>query len=236
MVRAYHETFGLPITITNCANTYGPFQFPEKVIPLFATRALCDRPLPVYASSQNRREWVHVLDHCRAIETVIERGLEGETYHVGSGVEKSVAQIADLVLDLLGKPGSLKLTVPDRPGHERRHALDWTRIRRELGWRPEVNFDQGLVETVGWSPTIGAGGSRSSCARRSTRRWPGITEWPPRARLGRRVGRSRCANRASVEARPATRSWRHRVLRRPRYDRRPETQWRRVQSRARSKD
>jgi dTDP-glucose 4,6-dehydratase len=150
VVRAYHETFGLPITITNCANTYGPFQFPEKVIPLFTTRALGDRSLPVYASSQNRREWVHVLDHCRAIALVIERGREGETYHVGSGVEKSVEQIADLVLEALGKPASLKLSVPDRPGHERRHALDWTRIRGELGWRPQVRFDEGLAETIGW--------------------------------------------------------------------------------------
>jgi dTDP-glucose 4,6-dehydratase len=150
VVRAYHETFGLPITITNCANTYGPFQFPEKVIPLFVTRALSDRPLPVYASSQNRREWVHVLDHCRAIEQVVGRGREGETYHVGSGVEMSVEQVADLVLDALDKPASLKVRVPDRPGHERRHALDWTRIRSELGWQPEVGFDQGLAETVGW--------------------------------------------------------------------------------------
>jgi dTDP-glucose 4,6-dehydratase len=150
VVRAYHETFGLPITITNCANNYGPFQFPEKVIPLFATRALDDRPLPVYASSQNRREWVHVLDHCRAIELVIERGGVGETYHVGTGVEKSVEEIADLVLDVLGKPSSLKTSVPDRPGHDRRYALDWTKIRRELGWQPEVPFDRGIVDTVGW--------------------------------------------------------------------------------------
>lgn len=150
VVRAYHETFGLPMTITNSANTYGPYQFPEKVIPLFVTRALGDRPLPVYASSQHRREWVHVLDHCRAIERVIEHGREGETYHVGSGVEKSVEQIADLVLGALDKPASLKVRVPDRPGHERRHALDWSRIRSELGWQPEVGFDRGIAETVGW--------------------------------------------------------------------------------------
>ncbi len=150
VVRAYHETFGLPITITNCANNYGAYQFPEKVIPLFATRALDDRPLPVYASSENRREWIHVLDHCRAIELVIERGRVGETYHVGTGVEKSVEEIADLVLGALGKPGSLKTTVPDRPGHDRRYALDWTKIRRELGWQPEVPFDRGIAETVSW--------------------------------------------------------------------------------------
>jgi dTDP-glucose 4,6-dehydratase len=150
VVRAYHETFGLPITITNSANNYGPFQFPEKVIPLFATRALDDRPLPLYASSQNRREWIHVLDHCRAIELVIDEGRVGETYHVGTGVEKSVEQIADLVLDALDKPASLKLSVPDRPGHDRRYALDWSKIRSELGWQPEVPFDQGLTEVIGW--------------------------------------------------------------------------------------
>jgi dTDP-glucose 4,6-dehydratase len=150
VVRAYHETFGLPTTITNCANNYGAYQFPEKVIPLFATRALDDRPLPVYASSQNRREWIDVLDHCRAIELVIERGRVGETYHVGTGVEKSVEEIADLVLGALGKPSSLKTTVPDRPGHDRRYALDWTKIHRELGWQPEVEFETGIAETVRW--------------------------------------------------------------------------------------
>jgi dTDP-glucose 4,6-dehydratase len=150
VVRAYHQTFGLPITITNCANNYGPFQFPEKVIPLFATRALDDRPLPVYMSSQNRREWIHVLDHCRAIELVIDRGRVGETYHVGTGVEKSVDEIADVILAALGKPAILKTTVPDRPGHDRRYALNWTKISRELGWQPEVPFDRGIAETVSW--------------------------------------------------------------------------------------
>lgn len=150
VVRAYHATFGLPITITNCANNYGPYQFPEKVIPLFTTRALDDRALPVYASSENRREWIHVLDHCRAIELVINRGRVGETYHVGTGVEKSVDEIADVVLETLGKPASLKGTVPDRPGHDRRYVLDWTKIQRELGWEPQVSFDDGIAETVRW--------------------------------------------------------------------------------------
>ena len=150
VVRAYHETFGLPITITNCANNYGPYQFPEKVIPLFTTRALDDRPLPLYASMQNRREWIHVLDHCRAIELVIDRGRVGETYHVGTGVEKSVEEIADIVLAELGKPPELKTIVPDRPGHDRRYVLDWTKIRGELGWQPEVPFDRGIAETVRW--------------------------------------------------------------------------------------
>lgn len=150
VVRAYHETFGLPITITNCANNYGAYQFPEKVVPLFTTRALDDRPLPVYASSENRREWINVLDHCRGIELVINRGRVGETYHVGTGVEKSVDEIADLVLAALGKPKNLKVAVPDRPGHDRRYVLDWTKIKSELGWAPEVDFDRGLVDTVRW--------------------------------------------------------------------------------------
>jgi dTDP-glucose 4,6-dehydratase len=149
-VRAYSETFGLPVTITNCANNYGPYQFPEKVIPLFTTRALDDASLPLYASSENRREWIHVLDHCRAIGAVLEHGRVGETYHVGTGVERSVEEIADAVLAALGKPASLKTVVPDRPGHDRRYVLDWTKIRDQLGWSPQVDFGVGLRETVEW--------------------------------------------------------------------------------------
>jgi len=149
-VRAYFETFGLPVTITNCSNNYGPRQFPEKLIPLFVTNALDDRELPLYASTRNRREWLHVDDHCRAIELVLEQGREGETYNVGSGVERSIEQIADLVLGLTGKPQSLKTIVPDRPGHDRRYLLDSTKLRRELGWKPEVSFEDGLRATVDW--------------------------------------------------------------------------------------
>jgi dTDP-glucose 4,6-dehydratase len=149
-VRAYSETFGLPVTITNCCNNYGPRQFPEKVIPLFATHALTDQPLPLYASTQNRREWLHVRDHCRAVEAVLDRGSVGETYHVGSGVEASIEEIADLVLDAAGKPASLKQIVPDRPGHDRRYLLDSSKIGRELGWEPEIPFSSGLRETVAW--------------------------------------------------------------------------------------
>jgi dTDP-glucose 4,6-dehydratase len=149
-VRAYHQTFGLPVTITNCANNYGPYQFPEKVIPLFITYALDDRPLPLYASTQNRREWIHALDHCRAIERVLLEGRVGETYHVGTGVEKSIEELADLILDALGKPRSLKTIVPDRPGHDRRYVLDWSKIRRELGWTPSIPFEEGLAATVEW--------------------------------------------------------------------------------------
>jgi dTDP-glucose 4,6-dehydratase len=149
-VRAYSETYGLPVTITNCSNNYGPYQFPEKVIPLFVTNALDDQPLPLYASTQNQREWLHALDHCRAIELVLEKGAEGETYNVGSGVEKSIEEIADAVLELTGKPSDLKTIVPDRPGHDRRYLLDSSRLRGELAWEPEIDFERGLTETVAW--------------------------------------------------------------------------------------
>ena len=149
-VRSYHETYGLPVTITNCANNYGPYQFPEKVIPVFTTNALDDKPLPLYASTQNRREWIHVLDHCRAIMRVILDGRIGETYNVGTGVERSIEEIADGVLDVLGKPKSLKTIVPDRPGHDRRYVLDWTKINTELGWEPLIDFEEGLRDTVKW--------------------------------------------------------------------------------------
>lgn len=149
-VRAYFETYGLPVTITNCSNNYGPRQFPEKVVPLFLTNALDDVPLPLYSSTQNRREWLHVDDHCRAIELVLERGRVGETYNVGSGVEASIEEIADRVLDLTGKPDELKTIVPDRPGHDRRYLLDSSKLRSELGWEPEIGFDAGLAGTVEW--------------------------------------------------------------------------------------
>jgi len=149
-VRAYHETYGLPITITNCSNNYGPYQFPEKVIPLFVTNALDDVELPLYASTQNKREWLHVRDHCRAIELVLDRGRVGETYNVGSGLEKTVEEIADTVLELTGKPSSLKTIVPDRPAHDRRYLLDSSKLRRELGWKPEIEFEDGMRETVAW--------------------------------------------------------------------------------------
>jgi dTDP-glucose 4,6-dehydratase len=149
-VRAYFETYGLPVTITNCANNYGPYQFPEKVIPLFATNALDDEPLPMYASTENRREWLHVLDHCRAIDLVLQGGRPGETYNVGSRLEASIEELADRILAVLGKPSSLKTIVPDRPGHDRRYLLDASKIEHELGWRPSVDFDAGLEETVRW--------------------------------------------------------------------------------------
>ncbi len=149
-VRAYAETFDLPTTITNCANNYGPYQFPEKVVPLFTTNALEGRPLPLYASTRNQREWIHVLDHCEAIEAVLDRGRVGETYHVGTGVERSVEEIADAVPAAVGASPSLKEIVPDRPGHDRRYVLESSKITDELGWEPQISFDQGLIDTVGW--------------------------------------------------------------------------------------
>jgi dTDP-glucose 4,6-dehydratase len=149
-VRAYFETYGLPVSITNCSNNYGPYQFPEKVIPLFTTNALDDQSLPLYASTQNKREWLHVLDHCTAIDLVLRQGTPGETYNVGSGLEATIEEIADLVLELTGKPESLKTIVPDRPGHDRRYLLDATKIRAELGWKPEHDWREGLSDTVAW--------------------------------------------------------------------------------------
>jgi len=149
-VRAYSETFGLPVTISICSNNYGPFQFPEKVIPVFAISGLRGQRLPLYRSSKHRREWLHVEDHCRAIDAILARGRAGETYNVGSGVELEVEQIADLVLGALGLDSSVKKYVPDRPGHDRRYLLDSSRIRRELGWRPQVPVERGISETVLW--------------------------------------------------------------------------------------
>jgi len=149
-VRAYAETYGLAVTITNCCNNYGPYQFPEKVLPLFTTRALDDQPLPLYASTDHRREWLHVEDHCTAIEAVLDRGRIGHTYNVGSGAELTIAEVADAVLAATGKPPELKTIVADRPGHDRRYLLDSTKLRSELGWQPRVALAGGLAATVGW--------------------------------------------------------------------------------------
>lgn len=148
--RAYADTYGLPVTISNCTNNYGPYQFPEKVIPVFAIQALNGEPLPIYESSHHRREWLHVEDHCRAIDAILAGGRLGETYNVGSGVELDVEQIADLVLDTLGMDANGKRYVPDRPGHDRRYLLDYTKLRSELGWSPKIPADQGIREVVTW--------------------------------------------------------------------------------------
>ena len=161
-VRAYFETFGLPVTITNCSNNYGPYQFPEKVIPLFTTNALDDQPLPMYASTQNKREWLHVLDHCEAIDLVLARGRAGETYNVGSGLEATIEEIADLVLELTGKPASLKTIVPDRPGPRpplpaRRDA----RSARSSGGRPRTAGRRVSPRRSPGTRRTAPGGSRS---------------------------------------------------------------------------
>jgi dTDP-glucose 4,6-dehydratase len=150
VVRAYGDTFKLPITISNCANNYGPYQYPEKVIPLFTTNALDDIPLPLYRHSENRREWIHVDDHCRAIALILDKGVVGETYNVGTGDERSVEEIADAVLMATGKPASLKTYVDDRPGHDRRYLLDHAKIARELGWIPAIAFSDGIRGAVEW--------------------------------------------------------------------------------------
>ena len=150
ILRAYFYTFNVPITISNCCNNYGPYQFPEKLIPLFVTNLLNNKEIPIYKSSQNKREWIHVLDHCKAVELILKYGKIGETYNVGSGVEKSVEEITSIILNFLGKPESLKKYVEDRPGHDRRYLLDSTKIQKELSWYPEISFEEGIKKTILW--------------------------------------------------------------------------------------
>ncbi|MFH1427812.1 MAG: dTDP-glucose 4,6-dehydratase, partial [Patescibacteria group bacterium] len=149
-VMAYFHTFKLPVTISHCSNNYGPYQFPEKVIPRFITDAMQDKKIPLFKSSQNKREWLHAEDHCRAIELIIKKGKVGEAYNIGSGVEKSIEDIASAVLKRLNKPNSFKTYIEDRPGHDRRYLLDLTKIKKQLGWEPEIEFEQGLDEVVEW--------------------------------------------------------------------------------------
>ena len=149
-VRAYHETFGLATTISNCSNNYGPYQFPEKLIPHFTIRLLSGQKMTLYKSSRNKREWLHVADHCRAVDRILKQGRVGETYNIGSGVEVDVETVADSLIDIFGLDQSAKMYVPDRPGHDRRYLLDSGKLRAELGWTPEVSFKQGFRETVQW--------------------------------------------------------------------------------------
>jgi dTDP-glucose 4,6-dehydratase len=140
----------MPAVITRCTNNYGPYQFPEKLIPLMIANALEDKPLPVYGDGLNVRDWIHVEDHCRAIERVLKEGREGEVYNIGGRAERTNLEVVRTILDILGKSESLLSFVPDRPGHDRRYAMDTTKIERELGWRPEARFEEGLEETVRW--------------------------------------------------------------------------------------
>lgn len=150
LVNSYYHSYGQQITISNSSNNYGPYQHPEKLIPLFTTNALQNLPLTLYRSSHNRREWLHVDDHCAAIALVIRDGKIGETYNIGSGVEKSIEEITDFILNVLGKPQSLKTYVPDRPGHDSRYLLNSEKIHSELGWKPTIPFEQGLKQTIQW--------------------------------------------------------------------------------------
>ena len=150
LVRAFHRTHGLDAVITRCTNNYGPFQFPEKAIPLFIGNALEDRPIPVYGDGLHVRDWLYVEDHCRAIEAVWRGGRAGEVYNVGGGNELPNVELARLILRELGKPESLIQFVKDRPGHDRRYALDSARLRAELGWTPAVTLREGIPMTVRW--------------------------------------------------------------------------------------
>jgi dTDP-glucose 4,6-dehydratase len=148
--RAYHRTFGLPVLVTRCSNNYGPYQFPEKLIPLMIANALEDRPLPVYGDGRNVRDWLHVEDHCAAVDLVLRRGEPGGVYNVGGGNERENIALVRLLLELLGRDESLIAFVKDRPGHDRRYAIDATRLREELGWTPARTFEQGIRDTVQW--------------------------------------------------------------------------------------
>jgi dTDP-glucose 4,6-dehydratase len=158
LVRAYHHTYGLPTLTTNCSNNYGPYQFPEKLMPLMIANALAGKPLPVYGDGGNVRDWLYVLDHCEALRLVLERGRAGETYNIGGGAERANIDLVRKVCALLdrlvpgkgGKYAELISFVKDRPGHDRRYAIDSGKIRAELGWRPRESFESGLEKTVRW--------------------------------------------------------------------------------------
>ncbi|UJF34270.1 dTDP-glucose 4,6-dehydratase [Paenibacillus hexagrammi] len=150
LVRAYHETFGLPVNITRCSNNYGPYQFPEKLIPLIIANALADKTLPVYGDGLNIRDWLYVEDHCSAIDLVLHEGVNGEVYNIGGNNERTNIHIVQTILQELGKPESLIRFVKDRPGHDRRYGIDATKITTQLGWKPVHNFETGIQKTIRW--------------------------------------------------------------------------------------
>lgn len=150
LVMAYYRTYGLPVTISRCSNNYGPYHFPEKLIPLMIANALADKPLPVYGNGENVRDWLYVEDHCRAIDLIIHNGKVGEVYNVGGHNEKRNIDIVRIICHELGKPESLIVHVEDRKGHDRRYAIDPAKIHRELGWLPETKFEDGIKKTIKW--------------------------------------------------------------------------------------
>ena len=149
-VLAYYRTFGLPVTVSRCSNNYGPYHFPEKLIPLMISRALADESLPVYGKGENVRDWLHVSDHCSAIDLIIRKGTVGEIYNIGGHNERTNLEGVKTILKALDKPESLIQYVTDRPGHDRRYAIDPTKIETELGWKPQYNFDTGIAMTIQW--------------------------------------------------------------------------------------
>ena len=149
-VLAYHRTFGTPVTVSRCSNNYGPYHFPEKLIPLMISRALADEELPVYGNGENVRDWLHVSDHCEAIDLIIHKGKVGEVYNIGGHNERTNLQVVQTILKALDKPESLIKYVKDRPGHDRRYAIDPTKIHNELGWLPETKFADGIKKTIQW--------------------------------------------------------------------------------------
>ena len=153
MVRAAHHTFGLDTVITRCSNNYGPYQFPEKLIPLFITNVMADIPVPVYGDGRQVRDWIHVLDHCRGIDAALRRGRAGEVYNFGGKSERYNIDVTRAILKLCGKPESLIRYVTDRLGHDRRYAINCAKAEAELGWRPTVAFEEGLAATVAWYQT-----------------------------------------------------------------------------------
>ena len=150
LTRAYFKTYNFPALITRCSNNYGPYQFPEKLIPLFVTNALLDEPLPVYGDGLNIRDWLYVEDHCSAIDIVLKKGKEGEIYNIGGNTEKKNIEITDKILSILNKPQTLKKFVKDRLGHDRRYAIDSTKIKMELGWEPKYQFEEAIRKTIQW--------------------------------------------------------------------------------------
>ena len=150
LAMAYHRTYGLPVTISRCSNNYGPYQFPEKLIPLMIANAQADKPLPVYGEGLNVRDWLYVEDHCRAIDLILENGRVGEVYNIGGHNEKANIEVVKIILEQLGKPESLITYVTDRKGHDQRYAIDPTKIHNELGWLPETKFEDGIKKTIQW--------------------------------------------------------------------------------------